>query len=108
MTKNLFVAPALAAMLAALSAVAQTSGDPAAGREMARQVCAACHKVTIAQTAPSRSAPSFAAIANMSSTTETALHAFLSTPHANMPNLMLKQQQQDDVIAYILGLRRPQ
>ena len=86
-------------------AVAQTSGDPAAGRALATRVCAACHKVTPGQPAPLGNAPSFAAIANMSSTTETALHVFLSTTHANMPNLVLQPQQQEDVIAYILSQR---
>jgi mono/diheme cytochrome c family protein len=97
---------AIALSLAASSVLAQTSGDAAAGRALATSVCATCHQVTGQQPAPRGNAPSFSAIANMSSTTETALHVFLSTPHANMPNFVLKPQQQDDVIAFILSQRR--
>jgi hypothetical protein len=38
--------------------------------------------------------------------TEIALRAFLQTPHANMPNIMLTQEQTDDIVTYILSLRR--
>ena len=107
MMKQLPAALALAVLLAASSALAQTSGDPAAGQALSVQVCATCHKVMATQPIPPGDAPSFAAIASMSSTTEMALHAFLSTPHANMPNLMLTLPEQDDVIAYILGQRKP-
>jgi hypothetical protein len=37
--------------------------------------------------------------------TATALHAFLTTSHPKMPNLILTPPETDDVIAYILGLR---
>ena len=106
--KKLSAGLTLALLLATSSAIAHTSGDVAAGRAIAMQLCTTCHKVTAEQPVPRGSkAPSFAAVAAMSSTTEIALHAFLSTPHANMPNLILQPQQQDDVIAYILSLRRP-
>ena len=104
--KKIPVGVAIAVLLAASSAAAQESGDPAAGRTLATRACASCHRVTARQAPTRGKAPSFAAIANMSSTTETALHAFLSTPHATMPNLVLKPRQQDDVIAYILSQRR--
>jgi mono/diheme cytochrome c family protein len=106
MMKTLTAAVAIAALMAASGAFAQTSGDSAAGRALATKICATCHKVTPRQATPPGKAPSFAAIANMSGTTEMALHAFLSTPHENMPNLVLKPRQQDDVIAYILSQRR--
>jgi cytochrome c len=107
--KNLLVTVALATLLATLGAVAQASGDPAAGLSFARGICAQCHKVVSDQQAPLRTAaPDFARIANMPSTTETALHVFLLSPHPTMPNLILTQQQQEDVIAYILSLRTVQ
>jgi hypothetical protein len=34
-----------------------------------------------------------------------SLHAFLITPHANMPDYRLTPQQIDDVVTYILSLR---
>ena len=104
--KNLPGTVVIATLLATSSAVAQTSGDPAAGLSFARGVCAQCHKVASDRQVPLRTAaPDFVRIANMASTTETALHVFLLSPHPTMPNLILTQQQQDDVIAYILSLR---
>jgi hypothetical protein len=50
--------------------------------------------------------PSLAAVAAMPSTTSISLHAFLMTPHANMPNYRLTAQEIDDVAAYILSLRQ--
>ena len=48
----------------------------------------------------------FAAIANMSSTTETSLAVFLSTSHEPMPNIVLNHSQIADLSAYILSLRK--
>lgn len=90
-----------------LDAEAQSMGDATAGGRFALQVCTPCHIVASNQLAPQRLAiaPSFAAIANIPAMTEMALHAFLSSPHPSMPNLILQPQEQDDVIAYILSLR---
>jgi cytochrome c len=99
------------AVLAAIPlsrACAQSAGDAKAGETLARSVCVQCHKVASDAPARQRSgAPDFAAIAKLSSTTETALHVFLTSPHPSMPNLILTPREQDDVIAYILKLRKP-
>lgn len=97
--------------LAAQIAVAQTpddQGDPATGRAFALQVCTPCHVVARKQLSPPRFAvgPSFDSIAKAATTTPSGLRAFLSTPHANMPNLILTRQEQRDVIAYIMSLKR--
>jgi mono/diheme cytochrome c family protein len=90
------------------AALSLAAGDPAAGRAFALQVCASCHVVAEDQSAPrSRKAPGFAAIANTRAMTSNALHAFLATPHPTMPNLILTPEQTDDVVAYILSLKRP-
>jgi cytochrome c len=88
-------------------AAAQITGDRAKGRAFALQVCTPCHRVSPDQLSPQRfaTAPGFRAIANTRGMTETSLHAFLSSPHPSMPNLILSQKEQDDVIAYILSLR---
>lgn len=95
--------------LGGANALAQT-GDPEKGRAFALEVCTPCHVVAEKQLSPRRlaTAPDFRAIANARGMTETSLHAFLSTPHPSMPNLILSQVEQDDVIAYILSLRRQQ
>ncbi len=89
------------------TALAQSAGDVAAGRDLATKVCAACHVVAVDQSPTPRSskAPAFAAIAVTRGVTELSLHAFLSTPHPSMPNFILSPAEQDNVIAYILSLR---
>jgi mono/diheme cytochrome c family protein len=99
----------LAAVLtiAALPTNAQDT-DVAAGHDLARRVCVACHVVDGEK--PSRpliaGAPNFRDIANTSGMTATALHVFLTTWHPKMPNLILKPEEMRGVIAYILSLRQ--
>jgi len=106
---RIFAAAALAAAILSMgpfSAVAQTMGDPAEGRDYALQSCTQCHIVAANQPMPKKTiAPDFRSIADTKGMTETALHAFLSSPHPTMPNLILSQREQDDVIAYIASLR---
>jgi mono/diheme cytochrome c family protein len=101
---------ALAGSLAAGASAqpATDGGDPAAGREFALQACTPCHVVSNKQVSPPRFAiaPSFDAIANHDTTTASGLHAFLSTPHPTMPNLILTPREQADVILYIMSLKR--
>jgi mono/diheme cytochrome c family protein len=79
--------------------LAQQLGDPAAGERLAAANCAQCHGADLA-------APALAAIAAMPSTTQTSLSAFLQTPHASMPSLTFSGAELNDLIAYILSLRR--
>lgn len=98
-------AAAIALTLVGLAAPAFAQ-DPDAGRKMADTWCANCHVVGSAPQAKGTDAvPTFAAIAAMTSTTEMSLAAFLSTPHARMPNFTLSRQEIADVSAYILGLK---
>lgn len=94
--------------LAGLPAAAQTlPGDPVEGRILANRVCAGCHLVSDRQIqAPVDGVPSFASIAREPSVTAIGLRAFLQTPHPPMPDLHLAQRETDDVISYILSLRR--
>jgi mono/diheme cytochrome c family protein len=96
------------AVLTDIGAMAQTVGDPAKGQRFALQVCTPCHLVAPDQLSPPRFAlaPSFEAIANTRAMTESALAAFLYSPHPNMPNIMLTRDEAADVIAYILTLKR--
>ncbi len=81
--------------------VAQQAGDPAAGQRLAEASCLVCH-----DSAGSHRAPAFSAVAAMPSTTAMSLGVFLRTSHPTMPNLMLTPSERDDVIAYILSLRK--
>jgi mono/diheme cytochrome c family protein len=97
---------ALALVASAAGAQAPTPGDPQAGRDYALRNCTSCHTVSPRQSPPAHTAPSFQAIADMRSTTQMSLHAFLSTPHPRMPNFIVPPKDADDVIAYILSLRK--
>jgi mono/diheme cytochrome c family protein len=89
--------------MAATNALAQPSGgDPGAGRRFAETHCTGCHQAG----EPEARAPGFAAIAQMPSTTSLSLRAFLLTSHPTMPNIRLTPEEVDDVVAYILSLKR--
>ena len=51
-------------------------------------------------------AADFAEIANVPSTTELSLKVFLGSSHKSMPNFILQPEETDDIVAYILSLRR--
>lgn len=95
---------AVAVVAGATIASAQDVGDPAKGLRLARQLCAECHAVEAGQRVPV-TAPTFKAIANTPGMTAMALTIFFRTPHRDMPNLVLPNDDRDDVIAYILSLK---
>jgi mono/diheme cytochrome c family protein len=93
--------------MAASSASGQPlTGDIAQGQELARRVCSACHRV---EKTPEATiflpGPAFKTIADTPSTTAISLRVFLRTPHKNMPNLILTENETDDVVSYILSLK---
>lgn len=100
----------LALMLAASPSLAMAQlepGDPGAGKQLAATWCANCHRIAPAGPGPATDiAPSFAAIAALPSTTSMSLRAYLRTPHANMPDYRLSREELDDIVAYLLTVRR--
>jgi len=86
----------------------QVEGDIAAGRTYALGTCAQCHNVTARgpRLFGIFGAPDFYAVANAKTTSQLGLTAFLTTPHPNMPNLIIAPEDRRNVIAYILSLRR--
>jgi len=96
----------IAVIVTGANAQAPVAGDPQAGRAYALKNCASCHMVSPTQSPPARTAPSFQVIADMKSTTEMSLHAFLTTTHPRMPNYIVPPNDGQDVIAYILSLRK--
>jgi cytochrome c len=101
----------LAALFAlpAAPATAQTVGDPAAGGRLARTWCANCHVVGPGQAATPATgdaAPTFASVVARPETTALSLRVFLQTPHQRMPDFALSRAEADDLIAYMLALRR--
>ncbi len=82
-------------------------GDPIAGRQLAHDVCAACHIVEPGKKPASDiDAPAFPDLAKQPGITALSLRVFLQTPHERMPDLRLSPDEADNVIAHILSLNR--
>jgi mono/diheme cytochrome c family protein len=96
----------LAAVAFLLSSAAHAQ-DVAEGQHIAQTWCSGCHEVNnqIKTARGDAAAPTFKSIAQMNSTTQMSLAAFLSTPHLRMPNYVLSQTDIENVSAYIVSLR---
>jgi mono/diheme cytochrome c family protein len=87
-------------------ALAQSVGDAAAGREIATKLCSSCHRVLPMTLADKADPPSFQSVADLTSTTGISLHSFLHSNHQNMPNFIISSAESNDLIAYILSLKK--
>ena len=112
MTKLINVAPPAHVTIAAMifvvagSANAQQSGSVEEGRRLAGEVCAECHGIDNAGGGSTNAnAPTFKDIANTPGMTSAALTVALQTPHRTMPNLVIKGDASQNIIAYILSLK---
>lgn len=93
-------------MASALAVRAQEVGDARAGQAYAQKVCGECHAVLANQdVSPNGKATPFRVVANTPGMTGTAIAVWLRTPHPTMPNLIVKDDDLDNLVAYILGLR---
>ena len=81
-------------------------GDPASGRQLATKLCSSCHHVLPMIEPDKADPPSFQSIADLSSTTGISLNAFLHSNHNNMPDLIISNAESNDLIAYILSLKK--
>ena len=79
-------------------------GNVDRGRTLARAWCAECHRVEEGRFGIF--AADFAEVANLPSTTALSLRVFLQSNHKEMPNVSLKPAEADDIITYILSLKR--
>ena len=84
---------------------AAANANNAHGLALVRGWCVECHAITRGGRSPNTDAPSFADLAAQNSTTKLSLGAFLRTPHPTMPNIIIKPDDADDIIGYILSLR---
>ncbi|MBC01126.1 MAG: cytochrome C552 [Rhodobacteraceae bacterium] len=92
------------ALSAALPASPVRAGDAAAGLEIARTWCAACHIVDETQQSGSAAVPTFAEIAGRPDFDEKTLGEFLADPHPKMPDMSLTRGEIDNLGAYIAQL----
>jgi len=85
---------------------AQELGDARRGLMIAETICAECHAIEKgAPRSPNGNAPAFQGVARTPGMTAMALRVALRTPHREMPNLVLKEDQVDDIIAYLATLK---
>ncbi|MFY0610378.1 MAG: cytochrome C [Hyphomicrobiaceae bacterium] len=92
--------------LAIGQADAATLGEPTAGKAYAQMHCASCHSIVPnGNTSPVAEALPFQMIADTGGMTRTALFVFFRTPHPTMPNLIVRGDDVDNIIAYILSLK---
>lgn len=82
------------------------SSSAAAGHRLAEAWCKECHAIEAATIGTANAGPDFIKIANQLSTTALSLRVFLQTSHPSMPNLILKPDETDNLINYILSLKR--
>ena len=112
MGKETIAGLALATSVALLTAVGPSRAagdamDTRRGEELARAWCSECHQVERDRLSqPIWDIPSFTSVARAPATTESALRAFLSSPHPSMPNIKLTPADTDEIVAYILSLRQ--
>ena len=94
---------ALAALLLATPALAQETGSPTAGGELASKLCSTCHIVGTEQVG-SDVAPPFPVLAEDPGMTLTELHGWSGPMHPVLPNLALSPEQIADINAYLDSL----
>ena len=106
MWKTVCLALGIAVLASGTSLAEDLQGDPTLGRQLAENVCSACHQVAKGMDEPGRDgAPSFQTIADNPTMTPLAIRFILqSTEKQNMPNLILTADETDDVITYIRSL----
>jgi cytochrome c len=100
-----------AAALAFIAAASSSATDVAAasatsGKVLVQQSCMSCHAIAPGQQSPNPKAPAFAAVANEPSATPYSLRIFLQTTHTTMPNFVIKSDDIDDIVAYIVSLKQ--
>lgn len=90
--------------LAACSSSRGESGDPVAGRAVAKHICAECHLVAGPDPNSLQRGPAFVELAGQTNMSAAYLRAFLKDPHGEMPDIPLQKDDINDLIAYILAI----
>ena len=72
---------------------------------LALRWCSECHAVKPGRASTNPDSPPFPLLAADPSITELSLRVFLRTPHASMPNLMIRPAEMDELVAYFMSLK---
>ena len=89
---------------AAQGTAGRAKGDAEAGRFSAQAWCTECHSVQRETAGTGKFAPDFTVIA--SRRPARWLHAFLRSKHVLMPDFEFEPDQADNLVAYIVSLKR--
>ena len=100
------VGGALCLLIGVASSAWAESGEAARGRALAESHCAKCHSIAPGLVGKEPGIPSFMQMAADPEQTRASLRQFITLPHFEMPAPVLTREEIDDVIAYILSLRR--
>ena len=100
----------MTSLVASSYSSAQQTDRAKRGLFVAKQVCAQCHVVEKrSRRSPDAAAPRFENIANSPGMSATAISVALqTTSHRTMPNVRMNRDQLDDLVTYILSLKRTQ
>jgi cytochrome c len=95
-------------MVCSLSTVSaqKAIGSADAGRRFAEIWCSGCHAVELRATRAGGIAPDFPTIVSRTSTTARSLRAYLGKRHEKMPNFVLDKDDTDDLVAFLMSLKR--
>jgi mono/diheme cytochrome c family protein len=97
----------VALVIATHAGATQEVRDTSSGFAYANQVCSECHAVRRGErVSPHERAPAFQVVADAPGMSEMALLVWFQSPHPSMPNLLIKAQESDDLVAYILSLKQ--
>jgi mono/diheme cytochrome c family protein len=81
--------------------------DKSRGQQLVEAWCKECHSIDgSAVRTDKNNAPDLRKVANMPSTTALSLKVFLNSSHTNMPNVIIQPSDADEIVHYILGLKR--
>jgi len=106
MRQPVFFSVLVAAGLTLSVAAFAQPGERAAGRRLATELCGDCHQARPPFPLLYRYPPSFEDIAKLSSTTRLSLKVFLRSNHRQMPNFIISKSDTDNIIEYIISLKR--
>lgn len=89
-------------------ALAATQADTSGGESIARRSCSNCHDTSgkTPPASPPGGAPPFITVAQSQETTDEKLQKFLRLPHGRMNNILLTDHEIDEVVEYILSLKK--
>ena len=103
---RLLIVAAAGTFLSSTALAQKAAGDVEAGRRFAEIWCSGCHAVELRTTRSGGIAPDFPSIAGRRTTTARWLRVYLGKPHDKMPNFVLDKEDTDDVVAFLMSLKR--